>query len=577
MEIAQFESTEVKSKRRYLPSEFSIDTWDNLKPYFDQLLAYEPESEHDFIQWLHQISEIDNILMEDIAWRYIKMTCDTADVNLRKHYEDFINHIQPHLARTGDSLNKKIVASPYASQQLDSSLQLYFRKINSDISLFREENIPLLTEVAKLQRNYGEIQGAMTITYEDEELTMPRAADFLQKHDRKLREEIYHKIQQRRLKDSDSLNELLGKLISLRHQIGKNAGFSNFRDYKFVSMGRFDYTPADCFHFHEAVRLHIVPMLDELASLRKQKLGYDRLRPWDTAVDVFDQEVLKPFEDGQDLIAKTKEVFRKVDPYFEECLSTLEALGHLDLNSRKGKSPGGYNYPLMETGAPFIFMNATSNIRDMVTLLHEGGHAVHSFLTADLDIAYYKELPSEIAELASMSMELLTMDYWEVYFPKKEDLVRAKYRHLEQIIQTLPWVATIDKFQHWLYEHPQHTDTERNMAWNTIYSEFTDSVVDYSGLELYKYNIWQKQLHIYEVPFYYIEYGIAQLGAVALWKNFRSDPLLTIQQYKEALSLGNTRSIPEVYQTAGIRFDFSSEYILSLMQFVRKEMEDLIG
>jgi oligoendopeptidase F len=344
----------------------------------------------------------------------------------------------------------------------------------------------------------------------------------------------------------------------------------------FKSMGRFDYSPADCFAFHDAVAEAVVPLQQEQAEARKQQLGVDQLRPWDLAVDPNGLSPQKAFEGGDDLLAKATACFNKIDSRLGAYLDTMKAMGHLDLNSRKGKAPGGYNYPLDEIGVPFIFMNATSTVRDMVTMVHEGGHAIHSFVTRTLPLNFYKHPPSEVAELASMSMELISMEHWDVFFPNEADLKRAKREHLEQIIETLPWVATIDAFQHWIYENPTHTIADRTEAWTRIYSRFSPSTIDWSGLERFRDQIWQKQLHLYEVPFYYIEYGMAQLGAVAMWKHYRQNPSKGLEDYLAALSLGYTKPIGDIYATAGIKFDFSAETIRDLMHFVKAELAQLL-
>ncbi len=301
----------------------------------------------------------------------------------------------------------------------------------------------------------------------------------------------------------------------------------------------------------------------------------ESLKPWDKAVDTTGKKPLKPFSSSEELLAKTVKCFTNVDPYLGECLVTMQKMGHLDLESRKGKAPGGYNYPLAESGIPFIFMNATSTLRDVVTLLHEGGHAVHSFLMKPLELSDFKSTPSEVAELASMSMELITMDNWHIFFENEEALKRAKKEHLEQIIETLPWVATIDKFQHWLYENPIHTVEERNNNWLKIFDEFSDSITNWDGIEENKKYLWQKQLHLFEVPFYYIEYGMAQLGAIAVWRNYRKDNKKGLENYLNALKLGYTKNIPEIYKAAGIEFNFSPEYIKELISFVQSEMNNL--
>lgn len=340
-------------------------------------------------------------------------------------------------------------------------------------------------------------------------------------------------------------------------------------------MNCFDYTAEDCFTFHEAIKLEIVPLLNELAENRKTKLGVPALQPFDHAVDIENRPPLRPFSDAQELIDKTIRVFNQIDPFLGNCLRTMERMGHLDLSSRKGKAPGGYNYPLDETGVPFIFMNAASTVGDMLTMFHEGGHAVHAFLVHNLTLNAFKHCPSEIAELASMSMELLTMPHWHIFFDNQEDMNRAKKDHLIHVVSCLPWMAAIDAFQHWVYEHPNHSLSERAVNWNRIFSSFSDSVTNWSGYEEVKNLLWQKQLHLFEVPFYYIEYAIAQLGAIGVWQNSQINPQQALESYLNALRLGHTAPIRKVYETAGVDFSFGREHIRSLVQFVRKTWMEL--
>jgi oligoendopeptidase F len=340
----------------------------------------------------------------------------------------------------------------------------------------------------------------------------------------------------------------------------------------FKALGRFDYTVQDCFAFHQAVQQHVVPLLNQLMQERKETMQLNSLRPWDKLVDANGQPALKAFTNGHDLAEKGIQCFTRIHPYLGSCLQTMQRMQHLDLESRKNKAPGGYNYPLAELGIPFIFMNAASTLRDMVTLMHEGGHAVHNFLTRHLELTDFKSVPSEIAELASMSMELISIDTWDEFFPEEENRSRAVRQHLEDIIGTLPWVAAIDAFQHWVYENPHHNESQRKEAWNRIFAAFYDHITDWTGVEEGRDYLWQKQLHLYEVPFYYIEYGMAQLGAIAIWRNYRSDKRAALERYLSALSLGHTRTIPEVYQAAGVRFDFSPAYIRELMDFVWQEL-----
>lgn len=561
--------------RNFIGENFSFSSWEDLKSLYEELLNRNLESVESLQQWFIDRSELEAYLSENFAWRYIRQTCDTANEELIQELQYFITEIQPNLVAYGNKLDQKAIAHPLIGELKEKGFDITIRGMKKAIEIFREVNIPLMTEAQSEERKYGAIAGAMTVTLDGEEMTLQKAGDRLQSLDRQVRETAWRAISERRFQDREKLDELLDKLISLRNQIAQNADFENYRDYMFAAMGRFDYTPQDCFDFHQSVAESVVPILNELASERQAKLGLNQLRPWDHKVDIDGKEPLKPFTNGDDLLDKTIRCFSRLDPYLGECLRIMKAMNHLDLESRKGKAPGGYNYPLSEIGVPFIFMNATSNLRDMVTLLHEGGHAVHSFLTRDLLLVNFKHTPSEVAELASMSMELLTMDYWDEFFDNEDDLTRAKRKHLESILETLPWVATVDKFQHWMYENPTHNAEERGNAWEQIFAEFSESVTDWSGLEPYRRYAWQRQLHIYEVPFYYIEYGIAQLGAIAIWKKYRENKTAGLKGYLDALRLGYTATIPEIYNTAQIPFDFSKDYIAELMNFVKSELESL--
>lgn len=571
------ETIEIPSRppRNFIGENFSFSSWEDLKSLYEELLNRNLESVESLQQWFIDRSELEAYLSENFAWRYIRQTCDTANEELIQELQFFITEIQPNLVAYGNKLDQKAIAHPLIGELKEKGFDITIRGMKKAIEIFREVNIPLMTEAQSEERKYGAIAGAMTVTLDGEEMTLQKAGDRLQSLDRQVRETAWRAISERRFQDREKLDELLDKLISLRNQIAQNADFENYRDYMFAAMGRFDYTPQDCFDFHQSVAESVVPILNELASERQAKLGLNQLRPWDHKVDIDGKEPLKPFTNGDDLLDKTIRCFSRLDPYLGECLRIMKAMNHLDLESRKGKAPGGYNYPLSEIGVPFIFMNATSNLRDMVTLLHEGGHAVHSFLTRDLLLVNFKHTPSEVAELASMSMELLTMDYWDEFFDNEDDLTRAKRKHLESILETLPWVATVDKFQHWMYENPTHNAEERGNAWEQIFAEFSESVTDWSGLEPYRRYAWQRQLHIYEVPFYYIEYGIAQLGAIAIWKKYRENKTAGLKGYLDALRLGYTATIPEIYNTAQIPFDFSKDYIVDLMNFVKSELESL--
>ena len=569
-------SAEIKKlPRHFLPKDFTVTAWEKLEPFFIDLLERKLNSKEDLEHWLKDISELEAALSEDGCWRQIKMTCDTENKELEEAFTFFMMEIQPKAQPYADKLNKKLIACPFTKELDQQKFFTYLRTVKKNIDLFREENIPILAEMSVMQQQYGVIAGKMTIEVDGKEYTLQQATKFLENNDRKLRESVYRKVGDRRLKDKESLNKLFSSLIEKRDRIAVNADFANFRDYKFAEMGRFDYRPEDCFQFHQAVKEKILPLVNEIYERKKKRLGVDTLRPWDLEAHPADEKALNPFKTGEELVEKSIECFNELNPFFGDCLNKMKAMGHLDLDSRKGKAPGGYNCPLAESGAPFIFMNAAGQMDDVTTMVHEGGHAVHSFLAHELELTAFKEYPMEIAEVASMAMELFSMDNWHVFFKSEEELKQAKEHQLERVITIFPWIATIDKFQHWLYENPNHTEEERSDKWVDIFTEFTSPVLDVSGLEEYRRYFWQKQLHLFEVPFYYIEYGIAQLGAIGLWQQYKQNPEAAINNYINALALGGTRTLPELFKAAGLQFDLSPAHISKLMLFVKNELDNL--
>ncbi len=562
-------------ERIFLPKNFIITTWEALEPYFTSLLKKPINSKADLELWLKNSSELEAVISEDACWRQVRMTCDTENKELEEAFNYFYMEIAPKMQPYADKLNRKLIDCAF-TQELDHDKYFtYLRSIKKSIELFREENIPINAELSVMQQQFGQIAGKMTVEVEGKEYTLQQAAKFLENPNRALREEVYLKIQNRRYADRDALNELFNKLVERRHQIAVNAGFTNYRDYKFKELGRFDYTPQDCLNFHEAVKQHVVPLVKLIYEEQKKSIGVDVLRPWDMEAEPEGIQPLQPFNNGKELLDKSIACFAQLNPFFADCLKKMDEMKRFDLDSRKGKAPGGYNMPLAETGAPFIFMNAAGTLDDVTTMVHEGGHAVHSFLTHNLELTGFKEYGAEIAEVASMAMELFSMEHWHIFFADEEELRRAKFKQLERVLTILPWIARIDAFQHWIYEHPKHTIEERAAYWVKLADEFSTGMIDTTGLEHFRPNEWQRQLHLFEVPFYYIEYGIAQLGAIGLWMQFKQDQQQALNNYINALSLGGTKTLPELYAAAGLKFDFSPEHIKTLMEFVRNEMEQL--
>ena len=564
-----------RKPRIFVDENLKIEQWEDVSPYFDELLNEEISTEENFKIWLAKNSELEAVLEEDMAWRYIKMTIDTSDKEANDRYTKFVTEINPKMAEPSNQLNEKLNDCKFKEQLKEKADQIYLKKVATAIELFNEDNIPLQAKTQTLGQEYSGVIGAQLIRYKDEEITAQQALKYLKDPNREIRKEVYDLLADRRRQDHDKLESIFDDLVKLRHQIAHNAGFTNYRDYKFKAMNRFDYSVQDCLDFHHSIEKFIVPIYKKIQEEKLDKFGFQKFRPFDSSADPEGKAPLKPFETGAEMLDKTIRIFKKIDPYFSDCLNTMKEMGHLDLESKKGKAPGGYNYPLYEIGIPFIFMNAAGSARDVITMIHEGGHAIHSFLTKDLELTAYKSFPSEVAELASMSMELLSMKYWEEFYGQGEELKRAKKEHLESILMVLPWIATIDAFQHWIYTHPNHSREDRKAEWLKLGERFGTELTDWSDYEDLRDYSWHKQLHLFEVPFYYIEYGFSQLGALGVWKNSLEDSNKAIQQYKDGLSLGYTEDIKTIYKTAGVEFDFSAKNIQSLSELILDQLKQL--
>ena len=560
--------------RTFVSNDLKVDSWSKLQQYFQDLLDATISNVSELEKWLHNRSELESVMEEEMAWRYIKMNIDTTDEKLAKDFSFWITEISPNVAPYSHQLNKKVYDSPYLKELDNDKYFIYLRGLKEEIKIYREENIPLFVEMETKQQEYGAIAAKMSVEIDGESMTMQKAAQFLKDTDRSKRESVFNTINDRRLQDVEALDKLYDELIALRQTIAKNCGFDNYRDYKFAAMGRFDYTPKDCYDFHDAIAKEIVPIIEGFDNDKKNKMNLESYKPWDTGVDADGNAPLKPFDGGEELIDKSIKSFERLRPYYGECLEIMKEMKHVDLESKKGKAPGGFNYPLYEIGVPFIYMNAVGSQRDLVTMVHEGGHAIHSFLSRDLDLCDFKSVPSEVAELASMSMELISMDSWDEFYSDEKELQRAKKEQMQKVLEGLPWIAAVDKFQQWIYT-TDHTADQRRQEWKNIMSELNSSVIDWEGHEDAFLNLWQKQLHLYEVPFYYIEYGMAQLGAIAMWRSYKQLGQEALDNYDAALKLGYTKSIGDLYKTAGIEFNFSQEYVKELADFIKGQLADL--
>ena len=571
MDLAQLP---VYQKRVFVPENADLTDLTTVVDLYKKLEMKPIASAQDLEHWLIERSELDAALSQAGSILYIRMTCQTDDPAYATAYTRFVETIPPAVKPVNDRLNHKYVRACELFPLDAKRYQVYDRAIKTDIELFCEKNVPLQTKVDLLSQQYQTLCGAMTVMFDGKEQTLPQMGKYLLERDSSLRERAWKATAQRRIKDKEKIEEIFESMFGLRNLMAHNAGFSNFIDYQFKAYHRFDYSPRDCKKYHETVEKLIVPLNGKILSKRRQQMKLKSLRPWDTMVDPFGEKPLAPFKDAQELIKATGSIFNKLDRDFGLQFQEMNKLGLLDLASRKGKAPGGYQNTLSEARKPFIFMNAVGIDDDVRTLLHEAGHAFHALACAHEAIVDYRNAPMEFCEVASMAMELIGGEYLsEFYTPF--DVRRSNREHLEGIIQILAWVANIDAFQHWLYEHPRHSLDERRQAWVTLYEQFGGKFIDWSDLTEIKDRLWHRQLHIFEVPFYYIEYGIAQLGALQVWLNNRRNPKKALADYKYGLSLGGSRPVRELYRAAGISFDFSEGMIKPLVEAVTEEWEKL--
>ena len=572
MDLLPFKALRAYRPRRFVPETIDLGVWEQIAPLFDQLES-QLASQHTAAQlesWLLYWSELSAALDEEAAKRYIAMTCHTDNPEAEAAYLRFVETIEPQLKPRQFRLTQLYVNHPARRDLPAKRYEVFNRDTELHVKLFRQENVPLETEEAKLSQQYQKLSGSLTVQFRGEEKTLVQMGRYLEETDRALRRESWELVARRRLEEAEKFDAIFDRLIEIRQKIASNAGFANYRDYAFRKMGRFDYTPADCETFHQAVETEVMPVVRELQKQRRAQLGLDSLRPWDLSVDPLNRGPLRPFDQVEQMVARTQQIFEDLDPELAGGFRKMQELRLLDLGNRKGKAPGGYQSALPEARAPFIFMNAIGVQRDVETILHEAGHAFHSLATRDEDLYAYRGAPIEFCEVASMSMELLGNDYLERFYPKN-DANRARKTHLEGIINILPWIATVDAFQHWIYTHPGHTRAEREAAWVGLMDRFGGDV-DWREYEASRARLWQRQLHIFIHAFYYIEYGIAQLGALQVWSNSRRDKRLAVQDYKNALQLGGSRPLPELFSAAGCKFEFSRATVAPLVQLVRREL-----
>ena len=559
----------IESRNRsFVPADADLGDPDVIEGLYDRLSEMDPKSSSDLEAWLLDWSELEAAIHQEEAIRYIRMTCQTDDEEREKAFLHFVENVSPRMKARQHELAVKFLDSPGLEELDRERYEVLIRDLKSEVELFREENIPLQTEQERLSQRYQKITGAMTVEFDGKEQTLQQMARYLELAERETREAAWKAIVERRLEDRQKLDELFDEMREVRAKIAKNAGFGNFRDYAMKSRKRFDYGVAECEEFHKAVEEAAVPLYREFQEDRKKRMGLDTLRPWDLGPDPEGRPPLKPFEKADELVKGCKQIFNKLDPVLGERFNYLIEHDLLDLESRKGKAPGAYSHSLEEARRPFIFSNSVGLDRDVNTLLHEAGHAFHTLEAADEDLVFYRHAPMEFAEVASMSMEFLGSDHLDVFYSSDQDLLRSREDHLRQVAMLFCWIATVDAFQHWIYTNPGHNADDRADKWIELRQRF-GGIEDYSGFEEARRFEWHRQLHIFEVPFYYIEYGIAELGALQIWVRSRNEGRAALDDYRKALSLGGSKPLPQLFEAAGIKFDMKRETLEPLLDEIR--------
>ena len=570
-----FEKISIYTPRQFVPANINLGNWKELNPLFKKLEEQLDTSstaenlEQVILNW----EELSAAIAEEGSKRYIAMTCQTEDKDAEKAYLEFVEKIEPEEKKCNFLLSKQLTKHPQCKDLKNQRYEVFLRDTALQVELFRSENVTLETETSKLGQKYQKIIGGLTVHFEGKEQTLIQMSRHLEGTERNYRQKAWELVANRRLEESEKIDSHIDDLAKLRNQMSENAGFSNYRDYAHKRLGRFDYSPDDCISFQNAIEEEMVPLLRELQDERIQELNINELKPWDTATDPKGRPPLEPFEKVSDLIECSQSIFNQVDGNLSDWFQTMQDLDLLDLANRKGKAPGGYQCSLDESRLPFIFMNSVGVQRDVETLLHEAGHAFHSMASQNEPLHSYRHAPIEFCEVASMAMELLGSEFLEEFY-NSEEARRARINHLEGIVFVFPWIATVDAFQHWLYLNPDHSIEDRDKAWSNLIDRFGGNV-DWTHYELAKAKLWHKQLHIFLHPFYYVEYGIAQLGALQVWANYKNNKSKALNDYKAALALGGSKPLPELFKRCNIQFDLSRDTVAPMADLLRKELKAL--
>lgn len=556
---------------KFVPQGFNPANWNEIELLFKELETRKITSGKDLENWLKDQSELKRILDQAIEITYIIFSIDTRDKGAQEKLNHITQEIEPKSSPHWAHLKRLFLDSQFLND-LPKRYNLLIKMIKNSASLFRKQNITFFSRESELEQKYYQIKGSQKVLFEGKELTTPQISIYLEARDRNLRQKAYEALLDADQKNGKEIDEMFNELVRLRHQISVNAGFENYRDYRFRALGRFDYTPKDCFSFHHGCEKKVSPLLRQLNNERRRVLGVDLLRPWDTKVDFTDNNALRPFGNIEELIQGCSKIFNEIAPEFGQQFKSIRDMGFLDLESRQGKMPGGFHTAISFHRLPFIFLNLTGQDADLRMLLHEAGHAFHALASSNQPIQEYWLPPFDFCEVASMTMELFGNQFLDIFYNER-DIHRSRYRHFYSIIEQLPWFSTIDAYEHWIYENPKLSVRERHAYWLKLKNRF-DNGTDISGYENAYSHYWQRIPHLFGKPFYTIEYGIAQLAALGIWKRSLSNFSTALRDYRSALALGRSVPLPQLFKTAGVPFGFGADIIGPLVDFVRDKINE---
>ncbi|MBI4962807.1 MAG: M3 family oligoendopeptidase [Desulfomonile tiedjei] len=549
-------------------------SWTEIEPYYDDLVGRSVTGDT-VSAFLRDWTRLSELIDEAYSRLMVATTVNTADQEAERRYHAFLDEVYPPVEQAEQKLRQKLLESGLTPE----GFRMPLSKMRWESEIFREANLTLLVQDHKLSTQYDKIMGGQTVQWNGREVTLVQLRPFFQSKDRSERERAWRLASQRQLQDREAVNALWQQFVELRVKLAANAGFSDYRSFRWKQLLRFDYSPSDCMEFHRAIEQAVVPAAARICEKRRRLLGVDTLRPWDMEVDPFGRGPLTPFRETSELPAKASAIFHKVAPPLGAYFDIMVNEGLLDLDNRKNKAPGGYCIEFTASKRPFIFMNAVGVHDDVQTLLHEAGHAFHAFERGPLPYYQQRQVAMEFAEVASMAMELLAAPYLseqEGGFYSPADAARARAEHLERGILFWPYMAVVDAFQHWVYENASEAlnPSACDAQWRLVWERFVPWI-DWSGLEDQLVTGWQRKLHIHTVPFYYVEYGLAQLGATQIWSNALRDQTAAVASYRKALALGGTVPLPDLYEAAGARLAFDRHTLASAVSLMEQTFGDL--